>query len=100
MCTSDTWVFGGKRCFPWALTPGLGWGRVEVPPDSLAPVVTSYTLGHVPSHHPRSTPQKEGDGGGYPPSFETLPRGALRPPSRIHISPPPIDPAPRHGSCC
>ena len=80
MRSSDTWVFGGKRRFPWALTPGLGWGRVEVPPDSLAPVVTSYTLGHVPSHHPRSTPQKEGGwGGGYPPPLRPFPEGLCAP---------------------
>ena len=34
-CALETLGFlGGKRRFPWALTPGLGWGRVEVPPDS------------------------------------------------------------------
>ena len=26
--------------FPWVLTLTLGWGWVEVPPDSLSPVVT------------------------------------------------------------
>ena len=40
MRTRDTWVLGGKRRFPWALTLTLGWGKVEVPPDSLSPVVT------------------------------------------------------------
>ena len=43
--------------------------------------------------------KKRGDGG-YPPSFETLPKGALRPLLYVHISPHPIDAAPRHGSCC
>ena len=26
------WVLGGQRRSPLALTPGLGWGRIEVPP--------------------------------------------------------------------
>ena len=35
MRTRDACVLGGQRRFPWALTPGLGWGKVEVPPESL-----------------------------------------------------------------
>ena len=31
---------GGYRRFPWALTLTLGCRRVEVPSDSLSPVVT------------------------------------------------------------
>ena len=40
MRTKESGVFGGSTAFPWALTLTLGWGRVEVPPDSLSPVVT------------------------------------------------------------
>ena len=40
MRTTSTCVFGGLTAFPWALTLTLGWGGVEVPPDSLSPVVT------------------------------------------------------------
>ena len=40
-CALETLVFwGGFTAFPWALTLTLGWGKVEVPPDSLSPVVT------------------------------------------------------------
>ena len=40
MRTKESGVFGGSTAFPRALTLTLGWGRVEVPPDSLSPVVT------------------------------------------------------------
>ena len=40
MRTKESGVFGGFTVFPWALTLTLGWGWVEVPPDSLSPVVT------------------------------------------------------------
>ena len=40
MRTQESGVFGGSTAFPWALTLTLGWGKVEVPPDSLSPVVT------------------------------------------------------------
>ena len=40
MRTQESGVFGGFTVFPWALTLTLGWGKVEVPPDSLSPVVT------------------------------------------------------------
>ena len=40
MRTKESGVFGGSTAFPWALTLTLGWGRVEVPPDNLSPVVT------------------------------------------------------------
>ena len=32
MRTKESGVLGGQRRSPLALTPGLGWGRVEVPP--------------------------------------------------------------------
>ena len=35
MRTKESWVLAGKRGSPLALIPGLGWGRVEVPPESL-----------------------------------------------------------------
>ena len=35
MRTRDTWVLGGPRRFPWALTLTLGWGLGRgSPPDS------------------------------------------------------------------
>ena len=37
MRTKESGVFGGLTVFPWALTLNLGWGKVEVPPDSLSP---------------------------------------------------------------
>ena len=40
MRTKERGVSVGSTAFPWALTLTLGWGRVEVPPDSLSPVVT------------------------------------------------------------
>ena len=40
MRTKESGVFGGSTAFPWALTLTLGWGKIEVPPDSLSPVVT------------------------------------------------------------
>ena len=48
MRTRDTWVFGGSTVFPWALTLTLGWGKVEVPPDSLSTLGGSrgYSLGN------------------------------------------------------
>ena len=30
--------------FPWALTLTLGWGKVEVPPDSLSPQVVTWVF--------------------------------------------------------
>ena len=40
MRTKESGVFWGFTVFPWVLTLTLGWGWVEVPPDSLSPVVT------------------------------------------------------------
>ena len=47
MRTQESGVFGGFTVFPWALTLTLGWGWVEVPPDSLSPRWSrGYSLGN------------------------------------------------------
>ena len=46
MRTQESGVFGGSTVFPWALTLTLGWGWVEVPPDSLPRWSRGYSLGN------------------------------------------------------